>query len=740
MSEESALIRREAEVGTAGPLAGPAPAGPPLRESALGSQVEGMVAALRDEIAAAKKDPLRHLWVFDGEPLWSNADGTHVRFRCDRATTLPPESPIVLLLEDDTQIDGTLISVEDFEVLVFLRAEVTEPIPRARLSSKPWFIHERLLGHLEGLLDSPHGDLTLPLALCGKGFTSTGFDREGLERAVEVLGRVPDRGLQPNEAQRQAIGKHPGQSRPLRVGPPRHGQDRLPRAGDASARVARGAGAASRPRQRRRRRCVASRRRCVRGGRGAGTGADSPYRPATARGGAAARADHPRGRAQATQPELIRQRDELEAEKKALTRALREPEGGPHRAEVGKRLDEVRAALVEVKKQIDAALEKLIQEARVLATTLSRSVIDARVQSWPAEALFLDEASMAPFPFFAAAAIAPERQRCVVFGDFRQLPPIVQATSKPAKEWLGRDAFEIGGVVEPIDRGEPEPKVTLLDIQYRMAPPIAEVVSRASYGGRLRSGEGAGRPAGSIPVTDPWKGSSVLFVDTTYLGAPCLGDPSPGSYSRTNRLHALVALDLAGRLRAGGVDQIALTTPYRAQARLFDALLGKHSADDPIRAATIHRFQGAERDVVLFDLTDAPPAKGPSRLTDRDPELARRLLNVAMSRARWKLIIGAFDFLLRRSSVGGPLREILGPPEGVRRGLEAGGVRPGRSGLGVRRRVARGLEPGGASRRAGTRPRRVAGLVVNWPAALPVDLRVSEALVRAAQRPGRPVP
>jgi hypothetical protein len=69
-----------------------------------------------------------------------------------------------------------------------------------------------------------------------------------------------------------------------------------------------------------------------------------------------------------------------------------------------------------------------------------------------------------------------------------------------------------------------------------------------------------------------------------------------------------------------------------------------------ITAATMHRFQGSERDAIVLDLVDTHPATGPSMLTGKDADLALRLLNVGISRAKGKLIIVVDLPFLRASS------------------------------------------------------------------------------------------
>jgi hypothetical protein len=77
-------------------------------------------------------------------------------------------------------------------------------------------------------------------------------------------------------------------------------------------------------------------------------------------------------------------------------------------------------------------------------------------------------------------------------------------------------------------------------------------------------------------------------------------------------------------------------------------------------AATIHRFQGSERDAVIFDLVDALPEDRPSRLTGSDVDLALRLVNVGLSRAKGKAIVLAdVELIESRFGSGAPVRRLV---------------------------------------------------------------------------------
>jgi hypothetical protein len=163
----------------------------------------------------------------------------------------------------------------------------------------------------------------------------------------------------------------------------------------------------------------------------------------------------------------------------------------------------------------------------VVAATLSRLAIDDIVWNWPTDAIVLDEISMAGFCTVLAAALrAPKR--LLLFGDFRHLPPIHLSQTRAARRWLGRDAFEIVGVRQQIEAEETESGVTLLITQYRMASPIAAVVSQLADGGRLRSGPGIAKARQALRAFGPWPHDprAVEVLEGPLLGS-ILAAPPP---------------------------------------------------------------------------------------------------------------------------------------------------------------------------------------------------------------------
>jgi len=91
---------------------------------------------------------------------------------------------------------------------------------------------------------------------------------------------------------------------------------------------------------------------------------------------------------------------------------------------------------------------------------------------------------------------------------------------------------------------------------------------------------------------------------------------------------------------------IGVITPYKGQVSLLSALKNERKYDDHfdsrVKIGTVHTFQGSECDIIIFDMVDCFKLTGGGsnrlgRLYHGDE--GERLLNVAVSRARHKLIV-----------------------------------------------------------------------------------------------------
>jgi superfamily I DNA and/or RNA helicase len=163
--------------------------------------------------------------------------------------------------------------------------------------------------------------------------------------------------------------------------------------------------------------------------------------------------------------------------------------------------------------------------------------------------------------------------------------------------------------------------VTLLETQYRMHPQIMDVSNRFFYDGRLKSGvvERERMPADGKPV-------EFIPVESSHDG-------------RSNPDEARVVVDLVRSfIRAGGVspESIGVVSPFRAQVVLLRQMLG----DANVTVDTVERFQGGERDIMILSFVRS---RGTGFVFDD------RRLNVAITRARRKLVLVAHPELFRKS-------------------------------------------------------------------------------------------
>ncbi|MBE7090753.1 MAG: hypothetical protein E7363_02435 [Clostridiales bacterium] len=285
------------------------------------------------------------------------------------------------------------------------------------------------------------------------------------------------------------------------------------------------------------------------------------------------------------------------------------------------------------RKRVAEREESLVAAASVVGATLSRAVVSDVLSKRKFGAVLIDEASMCFVPQILYASSLATR-RLVVVGDFRQLPPIVQDPF--AKQSLGQDVFRFLGVV----RGKQvcyHPWLVMLNQQRRMHPEIAALVSEQVYGGLLTTAQGVEELRENTVESMPFSGRATALLDIGDTFNVCARTEDG---SRFNLLSAFISFHLALRSAEQGVETV-IVAPYAAQVRLLRSLL----ADFPsplITVSTVHQFQGSETETVIFDTVDflrQPKAGYLLSQESEEDDVALRLLNVAVTRARGKFIL-----------------------------------------------------------------------------------------------------
>lgn len=321
--------------------------------------------------------------------------------------------------------------------------------------------------------------------------------------------------------------------------------------------------------------------------------------------------------------------------------------------------------LLEIETKIARVLDKmrqkeleLLKEASLIGTTLAKAATDSAIYEKEFDLVILDEASMAYVP--QAAFAATLAKRVIICGDFKQLPPIASSRDSLVTEWLKEDVFHKAGVVDSVSEGKLHPHLFLLNEQRRMHPDISAFTNQYVYKGLVTDHETVFKNRNLIVGQAPFPNRASILLDTSYTGLHSISET--GSNSRYNLWQLLLSFQLIHESYLAGATSIGYVTPYRAQAYLMGLLLEEFSETSmkgaDIIAATVHKFQGSERDVMIFDTVDGPPqSRAGMLLIGKDSE---RLINVAITRTRGKFIhVSNNEFIAKNVYRSKTLRQLV---------------------------------------------------------------------------------
>jgi AAA domain len=333
-----------------------------------------------------------------------------------------------------------------------------------------------------------------------------------------------------------------------------------------------------------------------------------------------------------SQPTLAEQKESLKEERRLLKKDL--VSSFSHRD--SDQLLQIETKLASILEKIHQKEIQFLKDADIIGTTLAKAASDPNVYEKEFDLCILDEASMAFVPQVGFATSLGKRM--IVCGDFKQLPPIATARHSLVDEWLKEDIFHKAGVTESIKGGKLHPHLFLLKEQRRMHPEISSFTNKYIYQSLVGDHKGVAEARKSIVERNPFPNRASVFLDTSYTGTHCITESM--SNSRFNMWQLLLSFQLIHEAYLDGNTSIGYITPYRVQAQLMEKLLAELYKNElqqaDIVSATIHRFQGSERDVMVFDTADSyPQNRAGMLLIGKESE---RLINVAITRTKGKLI------------------------------------------------------------------------------------------------------
>lgn len=322
-----------------------------------------------------------------------------------------------------------------------------------------------------------------------------------------------------------------------------------------------------------------------------------------------------------------------------------------------------RAFLNNGSSKIDFLTAMLQDISLVGSTCLHIASAQYQAANFQFDYVIMDESSKAA----PAEALVPINmgRKIIMIGDHQQLPPVVTCSQKTkekpvedngltGKKALGTSLFEL-----LIEAFEDDPKkqhyVKMLTTQYRMPPQIGSLISNHFYKGKLTNAPLNMPPEKRHPL--PFKKAShLVFMSTAQQENPYdNGDP----LNRSNLANVRVIQDILAHLNGFYKDnlgkprpiKIAIIASYRGQVSLMKKELNLDLYTNfkaLIEIDTVDKFQGAERDIIIYDIVRSRPNVGDSIgfLADH------RRINVAFSRAQHLLfIVGDHEYVLNRATL-----------------------------------------------------------------------------------------
>ena len=264
--------------------------------------------------------------------------------------------------------------------------------------------------------------------------------------------------------------------------------------------------------------------------------------------------------------------------------------------------------------------------------------------------VIVDEAGRATVPEVLIPLIRAER--AILVGDERQLPPMLDEMTSDesggSDEDSSLDTSLFQSLVEQLAETDGK-HIASLTRQYRMDPEIGNLISTVFYEGQLQNGEERSRRRSTLD----WLPAPVTWISTSRDQAR---EETRVGQSYANPSEAKAILDVLEKLRdkrssTGPRLHVGVISGYSAQVELLTTRIdpdnGTRWRNLTIEIATVDSFQGRECDVVIYSTVRSNRNRRIGFLKDY------RRINVALSRARYKLIIIGDNDMMEYAPMGG---------------------------------------------------------------------------------------
>lgn len=265
--------------------------------------------------------------------------------------------------------------------------------------------------------------------------------------------------------------------------------------------------------------------------------------------------------------------------------------------------------------------EYVLKSAGLVAMTITRAafILDELKENSPYDLIVFDESSQIGLSH--ALIFAPLGENCLFAGDPNQLSPVNLSNNEYARKYLGESIFAL--------TEKHSNNLCFLNEQSRMRQEINDLISYIFYDGELKLAQDKKNNNEWLRERDLDKSS--LFGTQSIIIEKISNKPqwSQKYHGEIHYESAKCISEIVEELELSQIDFIILT-PFKSQRTLINSMLRQNK--NKHRAKTVHKSQGSEFHTVIFD-----PVKANHNFLDNDN--GKRLINVALSRAKARLII-----------------------------------------------------------------------------------------------------
>lgn len=286
----------------------------------------------------------------------------------------------------------------------------------------------------------------------------------------------------------------------------------------------------------------------------------------------------------------------------------------------------------------------IVASSRIVAGTCVGFCREAAASDAQYDLCIIDEASKA-----TTTELLLPLSRCkkaVLVGDHHQLPPFVEYALKSEtlkqKHNLSSDILE-AQLFEELQKSLAEGQKAKLRYQYRMRGSIGRLISECFYRGELELGLDSEDAEEFSDLGLAGLSSRVVWLDAPGQGGGIQAEQRAGGTSWVNMIEVRCVVNLLTKIAflIGNQEKklkrptIGVISGYAQQVEALNREIGRLpelKALD-IECNSVHTFQGREVDICIYSITRNNHVGDIGFLGDW------RHLNVALSRAKWNLVI-----------------------------------------------------------------------------------------------------